>query len=279
MGPDGFVVALLLLAAALHAGWNAIAKSASDPLLAIGLVTFSGGVFAAVAIPFVAFPSRDALPYLAGSLVLHLVYQLSLAFAYRRGDLSHVYPIARGVAPCVAVGIAAATGTEIPTSRDAAGLALVAVSIGGLAFAAGSRPTSPALMAAIATGLQIGLYTFVDAMAVRRVNDPFDFIVWSFVLDGIAIALVVVALRADSVRGVSRAQLQMGVAGGLMGVVAYGIVLWALASASIATAAAAREASVVFAAVIGVRLLGEPFGARRIWASGGVATGIALLAT
>jgi drug/metabolite transporter (DMT)-like permease len=271
--------ALLLLAAALHASWNALTKRSTEPLLAIWLVTLSGGLVAGASTPLVSFPAREAWPFLAGSLLLHLGYELFLAYAYRRGDLSQVYPVARGVAPCVVAALAALYAGEPLTAVRALGIALVAASIVSLSLGPGSRPSAPAVSAAVATGLLIGAYTYVDAQGVRLSRHPFDFIAWSLFLDALPITVVAVSLRARQLPTFLRTQLGYGVGGGVMATLAYATVLWAMSRTAMASVAAVRETSVIFAALIGTRLLREPFGARRTLASAGVVVGIALLTT
>ena len=118
------VIALVLFAACLHAGWNAITKSSSDPLVNMAIVTASGGAVAGAMIPLTPAIDPAAFPYLACSACLHFVYQLTLVRAYRYGDLSQVYPIARGVAPLGVGVLAAAIAQEIPSARQAFGLAM-----------------------------------------------------------------------------------------------------------------------------------------------------------
>jgi drug/metabolite transporter (DMT)-like permease len=272
-------IGLVLLAALLHAGWNALAKRSSDPLLALWLVTLSGGLCAALLTPAASFPGRQAWPWLGASLVLHLAYQLFLVAAYRTGDLSQVYPIARGLGPCVVAVLAAALGEEPLALAQVAGLALVSLSIASLAFAGGRarRPAGSALAAAALTGLMIGSYTFVDAKGVRSGAQPIDFIVWSIFLDALPISAVALAARRGRVAPFLARELRHGAGAGAMAALAYGIVLWAMSRASMAGVAALRETGVVFAAWIGTRVFGEPFGPLRVLAAAGVAAGVILI--
>jgi drug/metabolite transporter (DMT)-like permease len=275
---EGWVLGLVLLSALLHASWNALTRRSVDPLLAIWLVTLCCGAVAGLATPWVDFPRREAWPYLAGSVVLHLAYQLFLAHAYRVGDLSQVYPIARGLAPCVVAALAAMLAGEVPGAVQLAGLALVSGSIAGLALGGARHARVPrAAGAALVTGILIGAYTFVDAAGVRAAGRAFDYIAWVLLLDSLPMSILALALRRREALGFLRAELRYGLAGGVMAAAGYGIVMWAMSRASMAGVAALRETSVIFAAWIGTRLLGEPFGGRRIVAAAGVAAGIVLL--
>jgi len=273
------LVALVLFAALLHASWNAIAKSSADPLFTMWLVILTGGVIGGLGTLFADFPHRDAWPYLAASIVLHIGYQLFLSFAYRLGDLSQVYPIARGLGPCVVAGLAALFGSETPTAVQVLGLAMASGAIVSLAFVGAplKRVAPGAVAAAVATGLLIGGYTFIDGQGVRLAGDPINFITWSFFLHAFPITIALLVLRGGHVRALLRSRVGPGLAGGVMATVAYGIVMWALARGGMANVAALRETGVIFAALIGTRLLGEPLGRRRIVAAAGVAIGLILL--
>ncbi len=281
MTQDAVTVALVLLAALLHATWNTFAKQSSDTLLAMWLMTLSSGLCVALLLPFASFPRQEAWPYLAGSLALHLAYQLFLVRSYRTGDLSQVYPIARGLGPCVLALLAAGMGEESLNERQTLGLALTSASLASLALWSGGRrtPSRRAVASAVLTGLMIGAYTFVDARGVRVSDSPLDFITWSILLDSIPITAVALTRRRGRVAGFLRRELWQGLGGGFMAALAYGIVLWAMSSSSLAGVAALRETSVLFAAWIGTRLLGEPFGVPRLLAAAGVASGLLLLQT
>ncbi len=281
MTHEAVTIGLVLLAALLHALWNTFAKRSRDPLLAVWMIGLGSGLCAGLLLPFVDFPRREAWPYLGGSLALHLAYQLFLVLSYRTGDLSQVYPIARGLGPCIVALLAALLGEERLSSRQTLGLVLASASLASLALWSG---TSRALAlrpiaAAAVTGLMIGSYTFVDARGVRLCDSPLDFIVWSMLLDSLPITIVALALRRGHVVGFLRVELGQGLGGGFMAALAYGIVLWAMSTSSMAGIAALRETSVLFAAWIGTRLLGEPFGVPRLISAAGVAAGLFLLQT
>jgi drug/metabolite transporter (DMT)-like permease len=132
-------------------------------------------------------------------------------------------------------------------------------------------------VAAGLTGVMIAGYTFVDAQGVRHSEDPFDFIVWSFFLDGLPMTAVALAVRGRGALSFLVAWGWRGIGGGLMATLGYGIVLFAMSQSPMASVAALRETSVIFAAWIGTRLLGEPFGGLRLLAAAGVACGVILL--
>lgn len=262
----------------MHAGWNTVTKQSRDPLITLWLVILTGGFVGCLLTPFVSFPAPAAHPYLAASLVFHLVYYLCLTAAYRAGPLSLVYPIARGIGPCV-VGIGGyLLAGEHLRPIQVAGLA--AASIGIISLARSGRTVDSgmrAILAACATGVVIGCYTFVDGQGVRHVKDPFDYIVWAFVLDALPLTVATLVLRRKEIRSALRGKVSHGIAGGLMATLAYTIVLWAMSQTVMASVAALRETSVVFAAVIGAVKLKESFGMRRVLSAAAVAGGLVIL--
>jgi len=273
---DWPVTMLVLLAALLHASWNAMAKSSADGLLAIWLMTLFSGLLGAVGAVFVPFPHSDAWPYLIGSAGIHLAYMLFLVRAYRLGDLSRVYPIARGLAPVVVALLAALFVGEQPTLVQAVGLLFCCGGIISLAFAdtAISQVNGRAVAAAVTTGLMIASYTVVDGSGVRVAGDPFSYVAWNLVFDALPLSFVVFYRRSGKIWKFTRNNAAHSLAGGMMAATAYGIVLWAMSRGAMASVSSLRETSVVFAALIGTRLLGEPLGTRRALAAAGVAIGL-----
>jgi drug/metabolite transporter (DMT)-like permease len=274
---ESIVVVAVLAAAVLHAGWNALAKSSRDPLLNMATVTASGGLAAAAVVPFVPFPGAAAWPYLLAAVLLHFLYQLSLVRCYALGDLSQVYPIARGLAP-LGVALLALFAGEVPNALQVAGLI---VACGGIVSLAGvhrtRRAPGAAIASAVLTAILISGYTVVDGLGVRAVDTAASYIAWSFFLDAFPIVLFARHQRAGELQRFLRSEGRRGVVGGVMATLCYSIVLWALAHGPMAAIAALRETSVIFAALLGTCLLGEPFGRRRLAAACALAAGLALM--
>jgi uncharacterized membrane protein len=276
---DWTVTGLVLLAALLHASWNAMTKSSADGLLSIWLMIVFSGVLGGIGALFVPLPHAAAWPYLIVSAGIHLAYMLFLVRAYRLGDLSRVYPIARGLAPVVVALLAALFVGEQPTVSQAVGLLFCCGAIVSLAFADTgiSKVSGRAVAAAVATGLMIASYTVVDGIGVRVAGDPFSYVAWNLLLDGIPLTFVVFYRRWGQIEAFVRNNAGHSLAGGTMAAAAYAIVLWAMSQGAMASVSSLRETSVVFAALIGTRLLGEPLGTRRMLAAVGVACGLVLL--
>ena len=273
------VVAIVLAAAALHAGWNAVVKSGADRVLTMTFVIGVGTVLALPALPFLRPPAPESWLYLGLSVLIHIGYFFFLLQAYRVGDLSHVYPVARGAAPVLVAGGAAVFAGEVLSGVAFAGLLLASLAIASFALhggRAGLRDPRPVGFAVL-TAVFIGSYTVTDGLGVRASGSALGFIAWLFFLSGLPLLGYAAVARRGRIAIHVRDHWKAGLAGGVMAGTAYALVIWALTQGAMAFVSALRETSVVFAVLIGSRVLGEPFGGRRIAAAVAVACGIAVM--
>jgi drug/metabolite transporter (DMT)-like permease len=269
---------LILLAAMMHAVWNALVKASRDPLVELATLNLAGGAVSLPLLPVVGLPGSAAAPYLAGNVLCHTAYYTLLLNSYSAGGLSLVYPIARGVAPLLVALSSIPLLGETLGARAFSGVVLIAVSIASLAFAGGRRHFHPrAVVLSLATGASIAAYTLVDGSGARQASSPLSYIACLFVLDAFVLLPALYLRRRGAALERMRAHWKTGSLSGILAVAAYGIAVWAMTRAPIALVAALRETSVVAAAILGAVLLGEPFGRHRVLASIGVALGIALL--
>jgi drug/metabolite transporter (DMT)-like permease len=246
----------VLGAALLHATWNAILKSGSDPLLDTGLVAFAG---TAVALPFALFvdpPESAAWPYLAASVAVHMGYYAALAGAYKAGDLSHGYPIMRGVAPLLVAAASWLWFGEALSLTAWAGVLLICGGVLSLGLAGGGA-TGKATAWALFSALIIAVYTLADGAGVRVSGGTGRYLVWLFVFMGLPFGLVVLAARRGAFLRHAARHWPRAIAAALLSGLSYGIALWAMTVAPVAVIAALRETSVIFAALIGAWFLKE----------------------
>ena len=274
------IVAIVLVAALAHASWNALAKGDDDRLVTIG--AFNAVRFL-ICIPLVLalpLPPPASWPYLVVSAILHVGYYAFLIAAYRYGDLSKVYPLARGLSPLVvAVGAFVIAGERLgPVAL--AGVAVACTGIASLSFGdAGGhdRDHRRGVISAVVTALFIAAYTVTDALGARLSGDALAYIAWLSILDGPPLLIVALILRRAALTRHLADRAWKCVAGGALQLAAYGLVVWALALAPMAAVSALRETSVLFAAIMGVKILGEPLGTRRIAAAALVAAGVVMI--
>jgi drug/metabolite transporter (DMT)-like permease len=272
------IILVVIGAGALHACWNAIAKGVGDRLMAFAWISAASMVTGGAMLAVTGLPARAAIGFAITSAVIHFGYELALMNSYRLGAFNQTYPIARGTSPLVVAVGAYFLANEHLGLAALAGVITLAVGLMSLALSSGrlSRQDRPAVGAALLTGLTIASYTIVDGLGVRHAHDPWAYTGLLFLLMSPPM-LAVAAARRPLAAWRNTGTAGRGVAAGLLSVLAYGIVLWAQTRAPLAEVAAIRETSVVFAALIGVALLGEDFGRRRVAAAVVIAAGIVLI--
>jgi drug/metabolite transporter (DMT)-like permease len=270
------VVALALFAAILHASWNAFLRTGADRLWTVTVMSLSG---TAVALPFVfilPLPASAAWPYIILSSVLHTGYSVFLVAAYNRGELGQVYPIMRGTVPLlVTLGGFLFAGQQL-AARQILGVVLVAAGIMSLSFGK-SRAAASSILLALATGAIIAAYVTVDAIGVRLAGNSGAYAAWVFVLYGALLPATVLAMRGRLSIDPRSLDTWKAFGGGLVAMVAYGVVITAFALGPAGPITALRETSVVFAVLIGWLFLGERLTWQRIVACLVVAAGAVLL--
>ncbi len=271
------VLLVVLGAGVLHAVWNAITKSFEDRLMVFAWIGAALTVSGGAALPFTGLPGRAAVEFAVASVAIHVVYDLALMHAYRLGAFNQMYPIARGTSPLVVALGAALFAREHLGGVPLAGVLILGGGLMSLALSSGrlERSELPAVIAAVATGLTIALYSLVDGLGVRHSVDPFAYMAFLFLLEGPVFLLV--AARRPWREWTENRIARRGLLAGFLTVAAYGAVLWAQTRAPLAEVAALRETGVISAAVIGALFLKEGFGYRRLGAAVVVALGIVLI--
>jgi drug/metabolite transporter (DMT)-like permease len=267
--------AAALVAAVLHAAWNAGLKAGNDRLLDATLLFAVAGTIG-LAVVLVAPPmNAQASLWVCITAALHLPYVYFLARAYEQGELSHVYTIARGTPPLLITGLAAVTVGEIPTVGAVAGIALISIGILTVGMSPGAHRNGTLLAGAVA--ISIALYSISDGIGVRASGSALAYNGWVFFAVGVTTYVMALLLRGAKIVGYAKLNWRRAVVGGTLSFVAYGLVLWAMTFAPIAGVSAFRETSVVFAAMIGMLFFGEAAGPRRLIGAGIVAIGAVVL--
>jgi phosphonate utilization associated putative membrane protein len=262
------VLAAVLVGALLHASWNALIKGGSDKALDTALIH---GLGIMVALPIVAWtglPAREAWPFLAASIVIHLGYYVALVGAYRHGDLGLTYPVMRGLAPLLVAAASVMAIGEHLSPIAWAGVLAVSAGVVGIGLSRGSVGGHPgkALRYALANAAIIALYTVIDGLGVRASGNALAYVATLFVFEGLPYFVLVLWQRRHQ-REATRAHLRqrwpLALAGTAASFGSYAIALWAMTQAPVAMVAALRETSVLFAAALGALWLKEGFGLQR----------------
>lgn len=272
------VIALVLCAALLHASWNALLKSSGDRLASLTIMTVGAGIGAIPLVVLAPLPHAESWFYIILSAILHTGYNLFLIRAYRIGDFGQSYPIARGSSPLlVSIGAALLVG-ETMSAYTWLGVALVSVGIVSLAnIKIRDRSNLSGPIAAFTTGAFIAAYTVTDGIGARAAGNAIAYSGWLFVLDSFPMALIFMWMHRRLPLAAEPRQNWMSLAGGVMSLLAYGIVIWAVTLAPMGTVSALRETSVLFAALIGVIFLGEKLMLRRVFACVVISVGAIVL--
>ncbi len=272
------IIIIILAAAVLHAAWNTIVKAAGDRTVTLGLVAL-GHVFPGlILVTYLPFPAIESWPYLLGSTVIHFGYFYMLGQAYKHGDLSVVYPIARGIVPALVSLWAMIFVGEVLPAQAWLGIALIAGAIQLSSWAALRQGVGRAALGfALGTGVCISAYSLVDGVGVRLSENTLGYWAWHSLLH-VFIAAFVGIRRGRAMLKLPAKTWVIGLTGGFVSMTAYGLVLYAKNFAPLGAVSALRETSVIFAALIGYLLLGEGHPVRRIMAAIIMAVGVALIA-
>jgi drug/metabolite transporter (DMT)-like permease len=272
------VVGAVLVAAILHASWNALLKDGRDRLAMVVLLDLTAMALSALLLPLATSPAPASWGLLGLSVLLHTGYKVLLMQSYQVGDLNQVYPLARGTAPLLVAVVAGLFLGEHLGPWQLAGL--VGVCGGLVLLLEWGRATPhgrPMLGLAVATGVAIAAYTITDGLGVRRSGTDLGYVAWLFLLGGLPIPLWTLATQRRRLGARVRDRVSVGFVAGALSLAAYGLVIWAQRRDALAVVAALRETSVLVAALIGTLAFSERFGRRRVLAAACITAGIVLL--
>ena len=251
----------VLGAALLHATWNALIKQGIDKLSSILVMTITQGLIGLSLAMTMPWPVAEAWPWLIASGILHAAYKLFLVNAYEHGDLSRVYPIARGTAPFLVLLAGAFLLSDTMQPIEIAGVIVLIAGILTMAQGVWNGGESRKLLPlALGSALATAGYSLVDGLGARISGDATLYVAWLFALD------LVVLLPATLIfyRRMPLPQTLRGWAPGMIAAAAsygaYAVAVWAMTIAPIALVTALRETSILFAVLIGWLIFGERMG-------------------
>lgn len=263
------IIVVVLFAAILHASWNFLVKQSDDKLLSMSAVVIGHVPYAVIALIFTPFPLMDALPFLVLSVVFHTGYQWFLLNAYQIGDLSKVYPLARGAAPLlvtlVSIGF---LGTAL-NQNELTAIILIGIGIGSLVFTrsqSGSFGIKTVLLSLI-TGCFIAAYSMTDGLGARAAQSPFGYYAVGSLATSLVWAIYLQFKRPKLLKTLVTTQKRLTLMGGGISFAAYSLVVWAFTLAPLALVTALRETSIIFAMLLGTFILKE----RMTWQKGAAA--------
>ncbi len=254
-------------------------KSNDDKVVSMTAVTLGRAPLALLAIPFVPFPAPESWLLLGLSVIVHLFYQLSLIQAYRLGDFTQVYPIARGSAPAMVTLVSLFGLGVVLTLNQITAICLILAGIFCLSLLKqtdGLR-NPKAVAAALLTGCCIACYSLLDGFGARSAGTAMGYIAWMSSISSLVFSIVIGLYRPDALRAAFSKDLRMTWMGGAASVTAYMLVVWAMTEAPIAVVTALRETSTIFALFIGVLFLKERLTPGKVFATLLTISGVLLL--
>ena len=250
---------LVIFAALLHAIWNGMVKNFGDKVISVSAIVFGHVPIAIVVMIFLPLPTLESVPYIILSAIIHQGYQYNLISAYKIGDLTRVYPIARGTGPIVATLISTIFLGLLITKFQTLSIVLICLGIIILGmFSENSIKNNKAIIYSLATGFFIGLYSLADGIGARISQSPLNFLGWSFILNAMIFPFVLKYMGYSNVlKRVMKEAKTIFWVGGTLSYIVYGIVVWSFTQAPIPLVAALRESSIVFSILIGFFFLKE----------------------
>ena len=271
---SGSVIAAVLLAALMHAGWNTLIKAHAGSGAPTVLVVAGAALQCACALPFVAAPHPPSWPINGASAQVQTGYYVLLIETYRTGELSHAYPLMRGCAPLIVALLGPLMGEHLGAGQWlAVGLICGGVLVIFLDAARRGATARRTTLLALATACVIALYTLVDGAGARRSGAPAGYTMWLFVLSGLAVMALAWRRHGRDLLPFARRRPFTLLGGGAMSAASYGIALWAMTQAPVALVAALRETSILFATAIAALVLRERISRARLLAVGLIAGG------
>jgi drug/metabolite transporter (DMT)-like permease len=268
--------AMMIASGSIHAVVNAILKSGRDKMTARSVIDGSSAVLLLPALFFVPLP-HGAWHWLAASALVHCVYLYALVRAFEASDMSAAYPILRGTAPLLTAAVTVGLLGEKASLGDLMGTALIGIAV--LMMVAGKHIHAAGLRWSLTTGAMIAAYTVIDAAGVRAAPSPVSYIVWLFVIGGIAIVSLFAIVSRGAILVAARSQWRAGVLAGALSIITYGLALQAYALGPTAPLAALRETGMITALLISLIVLEERVTWLRAASVIGVMAGAALILT
>ena len=256
---DNNVFLIILLATIMHAVWNGMVKKHPDKVVAVSAIVFGHVPASIIAIILLPAPSLDCIPYIIASALIHQGYNWYLLSSYKIGDLTKVYPIARGFGPLVATIISILILGLVLDNIIILSICLISLGIMILGiFDQTSKKNSKIIQYSLFTGFFIGLYSLVDGYGARVSLSAITYMSWLFILIAIFFPIVLKFKKQENIfTNVMDRGKQIFMVGGTLSYIIYMIVVWGFTKAPIPMVGALRETSIFFSIFIGYLFLKE----------------------
>ena len=275
--PDYFLFLLLLIAALSHALCHSILKYNKNPLGILGITSIFEIIIFTPLVLTVPFPTPYIWILIITSALLHGFYRLLVIFSYNYGDLSFIYPIARGSSSLLLAIISLIYLTDKISLWGFIAIMIVCMGLFLISYSDRLKFNYSAFGLGVLTAIMITTYTLVDGIGVRHSSNPYSFLYWMLLLNGTPALIASFFFKNNGLRIVNKNLVLTGVAFGILAPLAYGLAVWCMQFLAIAYVSSIREISIIFAALIGLILLKEKTASKRIIPSIFVVIGISIL--
>ena len=256
-----YVFLAVILAAFLHAIWNAMVKNEKDKYLGVAAIVFGRVPLSIVIIFFTPTLSVESIPYIILSAILHNGYQWFLLSAYKFGDYTKVYPIARGTAPILVAIVSLILLGVVLSNFELLGIFVVCLGILSLSFQdLESFKNRKAIIYALITGSFIMGYSITDGYGARISTSFLSYLSWSTILNAFFFVILLNFMKQPRIiTRVANDGKFIFFVGGTISYLVYAIIIWGFTQAPIPIVTALREISIIFALLIGTLFLKEEF--------------------
>ena len=273
------VIIVVLLAAFLHAFWNFQVRGSGDKALGIGAIMIGHLPLAILGLMVAGLPPISSWPFLLTSAIFHLGYQIFLMNAYQHGELTQIYPIARGVAPLLIALVSIFVIKSDFSVQQVVGILIVSggIILHGIFQFHRTRTPMTGMVLALITGCFIAGYSLVDGYGTRHAGSALSFYGMVTVINGAVFMIYLRLFNPGVLSRISTDGRKILLIGGNFSYIAYVLVLWACLSAPIAVVSALRETSVIFALLLGTILLKEKLTVMKILVTIIILTGVITL--
>ena len=275
--PDYFLFLLLLIAALSHALCHSILKYNKNPLGILGITSIFEIIIFTPLVLIVPFPTPYIWILIITSALLHGFYRLLVIFSYKYGDLSFIYPIARGSSSLLLAIISLIYLTDKISLWGFIAIMIVCMGLFLISYSDRLKFNYSAFGLGVLTAIMITTYTLVDGIGVRHSSNPYSFLYWMLLLNGTPALIASFFFKNNGLRIVNKNLVLTGVAFGILAPLAYGLAVWCMQFLPIAYVSSIREISIIFATLIGLILLKEKTASKRIIPSIFVVIGISIL--
>ena len=272
-----FLFLLLFIAALSHAACHSILKYNKNPLGILGITSIFEIIIFTPLVLTVPFPTPYIWILIITSALLHGFYRLLVIFSYKYGDLSFIYPIARGSSSLLLAIISLIYLTDKISLWGFIAIMIVCMGLFLISYSDRLKFNYSAFGLGVLTAIMITTYTLVDGIGVRHSSNPYSFLYWMLLLNGTPALIASFFFKNNGLRIVNKNLILTGVAFGILAPLAYGLAVWCMQFLPIAYVSSIREISIIFAALIGLILLKEKTASKRIIPSIFVVIGISIL--